>query len=72
MKDLQSRVGLAKSSVSRNVAALSHQHRLGKPGHGLVEAYEDPEDRRNKLVRLTPKGKSLAAQVRFLLEASPK
>lgn len=56
MKELASLTGLAPSSVSRNVAALSNLHRKGHPGHDLMVAYEDPDDRRNKLVKLTYKG----------------
>lgn len=69
MKELERRLGISSSSVSRNVAALSEMHRLGKPGHDLVEAYEDPMDRRNKLVRLTPKGRTLALRLADLMGA---
>lgn len=60
-------LGISKSSVSRNVAALSQLHRLGRPGHNLVEAYEDPEDRRNKRVRLTSKGRAVALRLAELV-----
>jgi DNA-binding MarR family transcriptional regulator len=63
MRQLADHLGIASSSVSRNVAALSEHHRLGHPGHNLVEAYEDPADRRNKRVRLTAKGRTLAARL---------
>lgn len=56
MRDLEDRVGLPSSTISRNVAALSKVHRKGQPGHDLVVAYEDTEDRRFKRVRPTQKG----------------
>jgi DNA-binding MarR family transcriptional regulator len=56
MQDVAKAVGISQSSISRNVAAMSHTHRLGKPGHNLVVAFEDPAERRRKLVRLTDKG----------------
>ena len=63
MRDLQHKLGIATSSVSRNVAALSKHHRLGKSGHDLVEAYEDINDRRTKLVRLNGKGRAFASRL---------
>lgn len=56
MSELSDRTGLAQSSCSRNIAALSKWHRLGKEGHDLVEAMEDPHERRRKIIFLTPKG----------------
>jgi DNA-binding MarR family transcriptional regulator len=63
MRDLQTALDMPSSSTSRNVAALSKHHRLGKPGLDLVEAYEDRNDRRFKLVRLTPKGQAFKARL---------
>lgn len=67
MIDLQTQMGLASSSTSRNVAALSAHHRLGKPGMNLVENYFDPLDGRYKRVRLTAKGRQLKARIEHLL-----
>lgn len=63
MRDLEDKVGLSGASVSRNVAAMSKVHRKGRPGHDLVEAYEDPEDRRYKKVKPTHKGKMVYASL---------
>ncbi|WP_019025376.1 MULTISPECIES: MarR family winged helix-turn-helix transcriptional regulator [unclassified Thioalkalivibrio] len=60
MKDLGSRLGVAQSTCSRNVSALSRMSRNDNPGLDLVEAREDPSERRRKQVWLTPKGKLLA------------
>lgn len=56
MECLETATGLSQAAVSRTVK------KLGKggpscPGAGLVEAYEDPEYGRRKLVKLTPRGK---------------
>ncbi|HLZ66230.1 MAG TPA: MarR family transcriptional regulator [Aliidongia sp.] len=59
MGELAQHLGIAQSSASRNIAALSKWHSFGKAGHDLVEAHEDPRERRRKLVQLTPKGKRL-------------
>lgn len=47
---------MPSSTASRNLAALSKVHRLGKEGLGLIEWREDPMDRRSKLLWLTTKG----------------
>jgi DNA-binding MarR family transcriptional regulator len=57
MQKLSEKTNLAQSSCSRNVAALSKWHRLGKAGYDLVEAIEDPEDRRQKVMFLNTRGK---------------
>ena len=57
MADIAEELGLSQSSVSRNVAYLGDWNRRKVQGHKLLEAYEDPAERRRKLVRLTAKGK---------------
>ena len=43
--------------MSRNVYKLSDINRHKKTGIGLLEAFEDPMERRRKIVRLTAKGR---------------
>ncbi len=54
--ELAKLTGQASSSVSRNVAALGKTHRKGLPGLDILMAVEDPMDRRNKRISMTPKG----------------
>ena len=63
VKDLAEKAGIAPSSASRNVAALSDWHWLKKPGLGVVETQDDPQDMRKKTVKLTAKGKKLVNQL---------
>ena len=63
MSQLAELAGISQSSCSRNVAALGKWHRLNKPGYGLVEAVEDPTERRRKAMFLTPKGRKVARRV---------
>lgn len=64
MRDLMVRAGIGKSAVSRNIATLADTgYRLGTEPLRLVDAYEDPQDRRNKLVTLTTRGERLARQI---------
>lgn len=67
LSDLEKVTGLSQSAVSRNVAKLGQGLTARDPGFGLVEAYEDPNFRRRKLVRLTPRGKALAQEVANVL-----
>jgi DNA-binding MarR family transcriptional regulator len=67
MGELAQRLGIAQSSASRNIAALSRWHSFGKAGHDLVEALEDPRERRRKIVSLTPRGHQLIEALRALV-----
>jgi DNA-binding MarR family transcriptional regulator len=53
------RVGTSQSLMTRHLADLGTVNRYHEEGFGLVETYEDLMDRRNKLVRLTAKGKHI-------------
>lgn len=63
MLDLPKFSGVERSANSRNVAKLGPGLRPTQPGLGLIEAYEDPYDRRFKKVRLTPRGEALLSEV---------
>lgn len=66
-RDLCTALDMPNSTASRNLAALSTVHRLGKEGHGLVTWTEDVMDRRSKLLVLTEKGRAFAHQIADLL-----
>jgi DNA-binding MarR family transcriptional regulator len=58
--DLERHTGVKRSSNSRNIAKMGAGEKpWSKTGPGWVESYEDPMDRRNKMVRLTPQGSAL-------------
>ena len=57
MQTISEELDLAQSSVSRNCYKLADVNRHKKTGIGLLETFEDPMERRRKLVRLTAKGK---------------
>ena len=65
MTSIANNLKIGQSSVSRNIAILSKwsgildkDKKFRKPGLNFVEAFEDPLERRRKLVRLTTKGKT--------------
>jgi len=68
IKDLGSRCDLAQSTCSRNVSLVSDKLRFDKQGYGLVEAMEDPMERRRKIITLTPKGKRVASSLCGIVE----
>ena len=61
---LEEDLGLATSSCSRLTDWLSPTHRLKKPGLGLIEKYDDPANRRRSMLKLSPKGLALIAQIK--------
>jgi DNA-binding MarR family transcriptional regulator len=63
ISDLEKWTGLTSASCSRNVAALSDIHRKGRPGHNLVVARVAAEDRRQRNLYLTVKGRSVLNNV---------
>jgi DNA-binding MarR family transcriptional regulator len=63
MADLADSTGVVLSSVSRNVAKIGPGPNPKEPGLGLVEAFEDPWNRKRKLVRLSAKGRKLAERI---------
>jgi DNA-binding MarR family transcriptional regulator len=67
MKELVDGLGVAQSTVSRNVAMLDRINRHHEPGLDLVRASEDPNERRRKVVRLTPRGRQLRDRINRIL-----
>lgn len=58
MQDVESDLGMSQATVSRQVAKLGAGG-FRDPGLGFLEAYEDPQWRRRKLVRMTARGARL-------------
>ena len=63
MQELGEILGTSQASCSRNVAALGKWHKFGEPGLDLVDAIEDPVERRRKIIFLTPKGRARVQEV---------
>jgi DNA-binding MarR family transcriptional regulator len=59
LTDLASKAGIGLATASRYVAALGKQNRHREEGLLLVEAFEDPMERRKKIIRLTSKGRAV-------------
>jgi DNA-binding MarR family transcriptional regulator len=61
--DIARKLGIPKSSVSRNCGILDSQTQKGDPGMGLVSREPWHADQRIKLVRLTAKGRELFDEI---------
>jgi DNA-binding MarR family transcriptional regulator len=61
--DYAVKAGISQSLMVRHLADLGAVNRYHKPGFDLVEQFDDPVDKRFRLMRLTAKGKSLAARI---------
>lgn len=56
LKDLAERADLAMATASRYITFFTKHERGGVKGVGLITATEDPQERRKKVIALTPKG----------------
>jgi DNA-binding MarR family transcriptional regulator len=56
LTDLAKKVGIGLATASRYVGALGNINRRREEGLKLIEAFEDPMERRKKIIRLTKKG----------------
>lgn len=63
LKDLAQRADIGMASASRYVSMFSSMTRPGEAGLGLVEAVEDPMERRKKIIKLTPKGRTAVTKI---------
>ena len=58
LKDLAERAEVGMASASRYVASFGKATKSRPKAPSLVSAVEDPEERRKKIITLTPKGKA--------------
>ncbi len=71
LTSLSEKTGLALSTVSRIVGALSQQRQKGT-AYGLVKVNVSSEERRRKELYLTVRGKAVIASIFGLLEDGPR
>jgi len=62
LTELANRADIGMATASRYVSMFGKTIRPGEQGMGLVESYDDPMERRKKIIKLTPKGKTVVAQ----------
>ena len=59
LTDIAQKVGIGLATASRYIASLGKQNRHREEGLLLVESFEDPMERRKKIIRLTSKGRAV-------------
>jgi DNA-binding MarR family transcriptional regulator len=64
---LEEDLDMTTASSSRNTDWLSDQHRLNKPGLGLIIKKQDPANRRRITLCLSNKGRTLIALIKDAL-----
>lgn len=64
---IEEKTGLRGGSVSRIVALLSQYGARDKEGLNLINVSQDPNDRRARLIEITPKGTQFIHQMMSLL-----
>lgn len=69
MSTLAERTGMSVPSVSRNVERSGKRWGMNRQGEDLLEAEENPENRREKLVKLSPKGERFIQTLLSLTES---
>jgi DNA-binding MarR family transcriptional regulator len=67
MQDIGEALNISQSSVSRNVAVLGKIHWRGRRGLGLLDAWENPDNRRQKFVALALRGETFVKTVQRAL-----
>ena len=65
--DMERALKMSSASGSRNTDWLSDQHRLAKPGLGLIIKYRDRTNRRKQVLQMTAKGRQLANSLKQIL-----
>lgn len=63
LTDIAKKAGIGLATASRNIAALGKINRKREPGLSLIESFEDPMERRKKIIRLTAKGRTTIKRI---------
>jgi DNA-binding MarR family transcriptional regulator len=62
------KAGISPSLMTRHLADIGETDRYHEPGFGLVEQFSNVRDKRERLMRLTPKGRGIAQKICNALE----
>ena len=63
VRQIAGKLHTTSSSASRNILAHTTINRHRKEGTGLVETYENPMKRNEKIIRITPKGERFLSTI---------
>ncbi len=62
-RDLVAILNITQSSLNRTIRSMAHRSYLKEEGLGILELKTSPEDERQRIVTLTPKGLELAMRM---------
>lgn len=62
-KEVEEALGLSNAASSRNVSYWTHRRFDRRPGVGFIKREEDENDRRYKMITLTPAGRVFYAKL---------
>lgn len=63
LTELSRRAEIQMATASRYISALGKINRHREEGLKLIESFEDPMERRKKIIRLTARGKKLISKM---------
>ena len=63
LTDIAKKAGIGLATASRHIAALGKINRKKEDGLKLIESFEDPMERRKKIIRLTSKGRTTIKRI---------
>ena len=63
LSDIARKAGIGLATASRYIGALGNINRHREEGLKLIESFEDPMERRKKIIRLTSKGKIAVSKI---------
>lgn len=63
LKELATLLGVSQATASRSILVYRKEAKPGVPGFDFIDYQEDPNDRKRKLLYLTPKGKRFAKKL---------
>ena len=63
LSDIAKKAGIGLATASRYIGALGKTNRKREEGLQLIESFEDPMERRRKVIRLTTKGRATVRRI---------
>jgi len=63
LSDIAKKAGIGLATASRYIGALGKLNRKREEGLQLIESFEDPMERRKKVIRLTTKGRAAVRRI---------
>lgn len=67
-KSIEEKLGTTNATASRTLAKWMDWERPGEPGYGMIRSEVDPQDRRYRIITLTPKGHEFIRRIGSLLK----